>query len=64
MFDIVSYNYAKTQYQGNAIIFTVSHKRAKLYCPARKSRKVILSLEGTNNKIKTMKRIAYGFRDM
>ena len=41
-FGLVGYNYVKTQYQGNAIIFTISHKREKLHCPACKSRKVIL----------------------
>ena len=42
VFGLVGYNYVKTQYQGNAIIFTISHKREKLQCPACKSRKVIL----------------------
>jgi transposase len=41
-FSIVGYNYVKTQYQGNAIIFTISHKREKLYCPVCKSQKVVL----------------------
>ena len=41
-FGIVGYDYVKTQYQGNAIIFTISHKRDKLYCPVCRSQKVIL----------------------
>ena len=41
VFGLVGYNYVKTQYQGNAIIFTIFTKR-KLQCPACKSRKVIL----------------------
>lgn len=41
-FGLAGYNYVKTQYQGNAIIFTISHKRDKPYCPVCKSRKVIL----------------------
>ena len=41
-FSIVGYNYVKTQYQGNAIIFTIAHKREKLHCPVCKSRKVVL----------------------
>jgi transposase len=39
---IAGYNYVKTRYQGNAIIFTISHKREKLHCPICKSRKVVL----------------------
>lgn len=41
-FGIVGYDYVKTQYQSNAIIFTISHKRDKLYCPVCRSQKVIL----------------------
>ncbi len=41
-FGIVGYDYVKTQYKGNAIIFTISHKRDKLYCPVCRSQRVIL----------------------
>jgi len=51
---IVGYNDVKTRYQGNAIIFTISHKREKLYCPVCKSRKVVLR-GTTKRRFKTMR---------
>ena len=67
----------RTRYEGGKTILEIRTREDKLYCPKCKSRHVIKSgstihdfpitngkLEGINNKIKTMKRQAYGYRDM
>ena len=41
-FGIVGYRYVKTRYQGKAIIFTICHRRERLYCPVCRSRNVTL----------------------
>ena len=41
-FGIVGYRYVKTRYQGRAIIFTIRHRRERLYCPVCRSRNVTL----------------------
>jgi len=41
-FGIVGYRYVKTRYQGKAIIFSICHRRERLYCPVCRSRNVTL----------------------
>lgn len=74
---LIGYRYVRRHYGGGKLIFTVQPHPRSLICPVCHGRDVlhhgILAyydypistgpLEGTNNKIKTMKRQAYGFRD-
>ena len=65
---------SRERYEGGKIILAIRTREDKLYCAKCGSRDGILSwydfqitngkLEGINNKIKTMKRQAYGYRDM
>ncbi|OPX94795.1 MAG: hypothetical protein A4E58_02450 [Syntrophorhabdus sp. PtaB.Bin006] len=41
-FGLVGYTYVKTVYEEGKVIFTVTHKRDKLHCPACGSRDLIL----------------------
>ncbi len=72
-FGVVGYRYLRTEYREGNVIFTVSRK--KFTKTLEEHFDGILAyfdfdclstgpLEGTNNKIKTMQRKAYGYRDM
>ena len=41
-FGLVGYTYVKTAYEEGKVIFTIKHKRDKLYCPGCGSRDLVL----------------------
>ena len=41
-FGLVGYTYVRTEYQGGNVIFTIRHKRDKLYCPECESKNIVL----------------------
>jgi hypothetical protein len=51
------YKYKNTKYKGGGVNFRIEQESYTLRCPC-------LQVKGTNNKIRTMKRQAYGYRDM
>ena len=65
-FDIHGYRYKNSQFHEGSIIFTIEKDPSSLRCPCCKTGKVTRrgTLQGTNNKIKTPQKQAYGFQDI